>query len=81
VLCQDDAVLQAAGLAPYSTSLARYLYQPGAGRASRFVPVVRGASENAVTVPKEQALYLNDRLVPFNVRAGSSWLVISIPGH
>jgi hypothetical protein len=69
-LCQDDALLQAAGLSPYGTSLVRYLYQPTAGKASRFVPVAGTAVENAATLSPTQALGLSERLVPFNLQAG-----------
>ncbi|MBN2505614.1 MAG: hypothetical protein JXQ71_02860 [Verrucomicrobia bacterium] len=69
-LCQDDTLLRAASLPPYSTSLNRYLYQPGAGQASRFVPAAGESVENAATVPAAQALGLSDHLVPFNLEAG-----------
>ena len=69
-LCQDDLLLAEAGLPPYSTSLARYLYLPSAGKASRFVPVAGAALENASTVSPTQALGLNERLVPFNLQGG-----------
>jgi hypothetical protein len=70
LLCEDDALLQSASLPAYSTSLARYLYQPSAGQSSRFVPVVKSAPENAATIPAAQALGLTDRLTLFNLQGG-----------
>jgi hypothetical protein len=69
-LCQDDALLQKAGLPPYSSSVVRYLYQKSAGDASKFVPVVSNAPESAATVPFAQALSLNDRVATFNEQGG-----------
>src|SRR5205807_10439475 len=37
-LCRDDQALEAAGLPGYSTSLARYLYQPGVNGQGKVVP-------------------------------------------
>jgi hypothetical protein len=54
-LCQDDRALQAAGLPPYSTSLARYLCQPSTG-SGPFIPVTFGAPENGATAPVAAAL-------------------------
>jgi hypothetical protein len=69
-LCRDDALLEAAGLPPYRASLARYLYQPGEGKAARFVPVGGAPVENGATVPAAQALGLSEHVTPFNPQAG-----------
>jgi hypothetical protein len=66
-LCTDDALLESAGLPPYGASLSRYLYQRGAGRATRFVPVSPAAPENEKTQPLSEAA---PELVPFNPGAG-----------
>jgi hypothetical protein len=68
-LCRDDAMLKAAGLPPYSTSLFRYLHQPALAERSRFVPVVAGAPESAATVSLEEMLGKR-RLVAFNAQGG-----------
>ena len=69
-LCQDDALLEAAGLPPYRPSLSRFLYQPAKGKDSRFVPLTDDAAGNALTVPHLEALGLSEQAVPFNPGAG-----------
>ncbi len=69
-LCRDDALLQAAGLPAYTTSLFRYLYQSQAGNGSRFVPVVAGAPQSATTCPLGEALADANHHLPFNPQGG-----------
>jgi hypothetical protein len=69
-LCRDDKLLQAAGLPAYSTSLFRYLYQPGAAAGSPFVPVAAGATENAATRPLAQVLTGVEHHLAFNAQGG-----------
>jgi len=69
-LCQKDDLLQAAGLPPYDTSLFRYLYQPGAGGESKFVPIVAGAPSNARTCPLAEALGAVEHHLPLNPQGG-----------
>jgi len=69
-LCQDDERLRQAGLPPFSTSLVRYLWQPGAGAASKFVPVVSGAPQNAATVALAEILRGVDQHIALNPQAG-----------
>jgi hypothetical protein len=68
-LCQDDAALQAAGLAAYGTSLFRYLYQP-ASKDSGFIPVVAGAPTNTATRPLAEALKSVTESIPLNQQGG-----------
>jgi hypothetical protein len=67
-LCQDDRILREAALPPYTTSLFRYLYQPGKGNSTGFIPTVTNAPENAVTTPLSSAT-ANHHLA-FNTQAG-----------
>jgi hypothetical protein len=67
-LCQDDRALREAGLPPYTTSLFRYLYQPGKGNSTGFIPTVVDAPENAVTTALSSAT-ANHHLA-FNAQAG-----------
>ena len=69
-LCRDDQLLQAAGLPAYSTSLARYLYQPAAGAKTQFVPVTAGAPENSATRPLAGVMTETGRPVNVNGQAG-----------
>lgn len=69
-LCQNNDLLQAAGLPAYATSLFRYLYQPGAGGESKFVPVVAGAPTSARTCPLSEALGGVEHHLPFNPQGG-----------
>ena len=68
-LCRDDAVLQAAGLPPYGTSLFRYLHQP-ASKDGGFVAVVAGAPTNSATRPLAEALKDIQAHVPLNPQGG-----------
>jgi hypothetical protein len=67
-LCRDDRALQEAGLPPYSTSLFRYLYQPGKGNSTGFIPTVANAPENAVTTPLSSATA--NHHIALNAQAG-----------
>jgi hypothetical protein len=69
-LCRDDHRLQAAGLPAYSTSLARYLYQPSNGAGGTFVPVTTGAPESATTRPPSVAWENIKNRVAFNAQGG-----------
>jgi hypothetical protein len=67
-LCRDDRVLQEAGLPGYSTSLFRYLYQPGKGNSTGFISTVSGAPENAVTTTLSEAT--ENHHIAFNAQGG-----------
>ncbi|MDB6067521.1 MAG: hypothetical protein JWR26_3729 [Pedosphaera sp.] len=69
-LCLDDGLLKSAGLPPYSTSLFRYLYQPGAGKEAVFIPVVSGAPTNTVTKSLAEALGKSNHHLSFNPQGG-----------
>jgi hypothetical protein len=70
VLCSNDSVLRAEGLPPFSTSLFRYLYQPGNQKIRRFIPIVAGAPENQATCPLAAALDPKAELLAFNPQGG-----------
>lgn len=69
-LCLDDALLEAAGLHAYRASLSRFLYQPGKGKDSRFVPLTDDAPDSALSATFLATLGLSETAVPFNPRAG-----------
>ncbi|MFB3891075.1 MAG: hypothetical protein ACE15C_03520 [Phycisphaerae bacterium] len=69
-LCQDDALLAAKGLPPYSTSLCRYLCLPALKDTSPFVPVTTNAPTNEATKPLAQVLGDAGSLVPVNPAGG-----------
>ena len=64
-LATDDAALSAAGLPPFSTSLARYLTADG--QTPRYIPISQGAPENAQTTDVKTEL---GNLIPINAAAG-----------
>jgi len=68
-LCEDDTLLAANDLPPYSTSLHRYLYLPESGDDTTFVPVTGGAPTNNHTRPLSDVLGSDD-LVPLNPAGG-----------
>ncbi len=70
VLCEDDAVLIAAGLPPYSTTLHRYLYLPEKGTESNFVAASSGSPANARTRPLADLFPGRPPLLAFNPGAG-----------
>ena len=69
-LCEDDGVLEKAGLPRYSTSLHRYLYLPELGAEGPFVPVTPGAPTSGTTRPIETLTEGAAGLVPLNVEGG-----------
>ena len=69
-LCRADELLTTAGLPAYSTSLVRYLYQPAAGKESKFVPMVAGAPQSAATTTTSAMLGKTDHHLPFNPQGG-----------
>jgi hypothetical protein len=69
-LCRDDKLLQAAGLPAYSTSLFRYLYQPGAAAGAPVVSVTAGAPESATTRPLAQVMTGVEHHLSFNPQGG-----------
>jgi len=69
-LCQADELLQAAGLPGYKTSLVRYLHQPGAGKESRFIPIISGAPTGPRTVSLSEVLGKTEQHLPFNAQGG-----------
>src|SRR5690606_2355617 len=72
VLCEDDRLLLAKGLPPYSTSLHRYLYVKEAGEETGFVAVTPNAPESAQTLlrPLEEVLGGQKTLAPLNPGGG-----------
>jgi hypothetical protein len=69
-LCTDEGLLQAKGLPCYGSSLHRYLYVPGSGEESKFVPVTSGAPTNESTKALSEILGEGSNLIPFNPQAG-----------
>lgn len=69
-LCRDDALLQAAGLPPYSTSLTRCLHIAQEGQPPRFVKVVSTTAAGSLPAPLLEALGPAQSAVPFNPHAG-----------
>jgi hypothetical protein len=69
VLCTDEALLAAAGLPPYGSSLHRYLIAEGmSGSEQVFVPVTPDAPVNDRTRPV--SIITGDRLLPLNLASG-----------
>ena len=68
-LCQDEALLQAAGLPRFGSSLFRYLYVRESSE-SGFIPVVAGGPGNKATRPVAEAVGSVSAGVPFNLQAG-----------
>jgi hypothetical protein len=69
-LCKDDSLLIEHGLAPFSTSLHRYLCQVGAGTESaKFVSVSAGAPTSP-QVQNKDGLRTADTVALFNAHAG-----------
>ncbi len=69
-LCRNDAALKAAGLPLYGESLFRYLWQPGLGKESKFVPVTAGAPANSATRPLAEVLAGRPPCFPLNPQGG-----------
>jgi len=68
-LCRDDAALRAAGLPAYSTSLFRYLHQPGSKEAG-FASLISGAPANPAARPLSEAVKEVQGRVPLNPQGG-----------
>lgn len=68
-LCTDDAPLSAAGLPPFSRSLHRYLWKPGA-EPKRFVPVTSDAPNNENTQAASEAIGVSAGHLAWNPGAG-----------
>ena len=58
-LATDDATLVAAGLPPFSTSLARYL--TAGGPNPRYIPITKDAPESAQTTDAKTASHTGQR--------------------
>ena len=69
-LCCDDELLTARGLPPYSTSLHRYLYLPGAGDTTSFVPVTPEAPTSDATRSMAEMLREHGEFIPLNPGGG-----------
>jgi hypothetical protein len=69
-LCTDDALLERRGLAPFRTSLHRYLYLPNVGEESVFVPVTTGAPTGSGVGTMSDVLGGRGGMAPFNPGAG-----------
>ncbi len=69
-LCEDDALLEAKGLPPFSTSLHRYLYLPEEGEKGILVPATPDAPTNENTRSPEDALRDYREMVPLNPCGG-----------
>jgi len=69
-LCEDDALLTGKGLPPYATSLHRYLYVPGLGDHSPFVPATPDAPTNDHTRSMAEMLREHGEFVPLNPGGG-----------
>ena len=69
-LCQNDAALEGAGLPSFGHSLFRYLWQPAAGAAARFVPVTAAAPTSSRTVSLTEAVSVSAGHLPFNPQGG-----------
>ncbi|MGE3109839.1 MAG: hypothetical protein AB7G11_14705 [Phycisphaerales bacterium] len=70
VVCEDDAVLTAAGLPAYSTTLHRYLYLASRGNQGNFVVVTPGSPTNDRTRQVADLSGGREGLVAFNIGAG-----------
>ena len=73
-ICKEDNLLRRLELAPYSSTVHRYLYLEALGSDSDFLPVTPNAPQNAKTRSLEEALGGRSTLLPFN-RYGGSVLV------
>jgi hypothetical protein len=69
-LCTDDSLLAKVTLAPYTTSLDRYLYLPALEAASVFVPITRDSPTSASTKGMTEVEAGRTGLVHLNPGAG-----------
>lgn len=70
VLCTDDALLELAGLSPYSSTMARYLHQPAKGAESDYVPLHPACQRNEYTRELADLLPKDRPCLLFNTEAG-----------
>jgi hypothetical protein len=69
-ICKDDALLDSFGLAPYSTSPFRYLYDPAAHGAKTFLATASDAPVNAHVLSIERLKEAPGTVEVFNPQAG-----------
>jgi len=69
-ICKDDAMLESFGLAPYSTSPFRYLYDPDATGAKTFIATAADAPANSHVQGLERLKELPRVHALFNPQAG-----------
>ena len=84
-ICKKDDLLKRMGLAPYSTTIHRYLYLEVHGGESDFLPITPNAPKNDRTRPLDKTVSVRSTLLPFN-RFGGAILVrefspISVPSY
>lgn len=70
-ICKEDDMLKRLELAPYSTSIHRYLYLENMGAESDFLPITPNAPQNAKTKPLEEGIGGRSTLLPFNSYGGA----------
>lgn len=68
-LCQDDALLESAGLPAFSKSIDRYLHQPKLGKDGPFVALHADSPSSKSTILLQDLLGQTDA-APFNAGAG-----------
>jgi hypothetical protein len=69
-ICKDDALLDSFGLAPYSTSPFRYLYDPDAAGPKIFIATAADAPANSHVQGLERLKELPQVIALFNPQAG-----------
>lgn len=70
-ICKEDDLLKRLDLAPYSTSIHRYLYLESMGAESDFLPITPNAPQNAKTKSLDEGIGGRSTLLPFNSYGGS----------
>ena len=70
-ICKEDELLKRLELAPYSTSIHRYLYLESMGAESDFLPITPNAPQNAKTKSLEEGIGSRSTLLPFNSYGGA----------
>ncbi|MGK0463681.1 MAG: hypothetical protein ACJAT5_000078 [Lentimonas sp.] len=70
-ICKEDELLKRLELAPYSTSIHRYLYLESLGADSYFLPITPNAPQNAKTKSIDEGIGGRSTLLPFNSYGGS----------
>lgn len=68
-MCTDDAILEKAGLPPYSRTLHRYLFLPELGAESPFVAITAGAPSSDALRPLTSVV-AGGNLIAFNAGGG-----------